>query len=137
MEKQIIRDIIFLKRRSQPAGISDASVGDDLADTLKANRERCAGLAANMIGISKRIIVIQTPLAPMVMFNPKIISHSGGSYEAEEGCLSLEGTRKTKRWESIEVEYYDRSMKKHTSGYSGFTAQIIQHEIDHCNGIII
>ena len=137
MEKQIIRDIIFLKRRSQPAGISDASVGDDLADTLKANRERCAGLAANMIGISKRIIVIQTPLAPVVMFNPKIVSHSAESYEAEEGCLSLEGVRKTTRYNEIEVEFQDICFQRQKKTFSDLTAQIIQHEMDHLEGILI
>lgn len=137
MERKIIRDIIFLKQKSKPAAASDTSTGDDLYDTLTANRERCVGLAANMIGVNKRIIIVQTPLAPIVMYNPTIISHSNESFEAEEGCLSLDGVRKTKRWERIEVEYQDREMKKRKGKFSGFTAQIIQHEIDHCNGIII
>lgn len=137
MEKEIIRDIRFLKQRSAPAAKTDIQAAADLIDTLRANSERCVGLAANMIGVRKNIIIVQTPLAPVVMLNPKIISHSDESYIAEEGCLSLDGTRKTRRWNSIEVEYSDMSFKPHTGKYSGFTAQIIQHEIDHCAGIII
>ncbi len=137
MERKIIRDVLFLMQKSSPAKAEDIKTGDDLKDTLIANSEHCVGLAANMIGVRKNIIVVQTPLAPIVMYNPKIISHSEKSYETEEGCLSLDGVRKTMRWEEVEVEYQDRTMKKHKGRYSGFTAQIIQHEIDHCNGIII
>ena len=90
-----------------------------------------------MIGENKNIIAVQMGIAAAVMINPEIVSHSAGSYETEEGCLSLEGVRKTKRWNEIEVEYYDMMMKKHRNKYKGFAAQIIQHEIDHCNGIII
>lgn len=137
MVKNIVRDIIFLKQKSQPASKSDLSVADDLIDTLRANSEHCVGLAANMIGVKKNTIIVQTQLAPIVMINPQIISHSKQSYEAEEGCLSLEGTRKAIRYNSVEIEYYDRSFQKHKGTYSGFTAQIIQHEMDHCKGIII
>ncbi len=137
MVKPIVKDIVFLKQRSLPAGPADAPAGEDLLDTLKANRERCVGLAANMIGIRRRIIVVQTGLAPIVMFNPVITAHSPESYETEEGCLSLTGTRRTRRWEKVEVSYTDRSGKAHELTLSGFQAQIVQHEIDHCNGILI
>ena len=122
MEREIVKDIMFLKMRSAPAGLADKQTALDLTDTLKANSARCVGLAANMIGVRKRMIIVQTPLAPIVMLNPRIISHSGKSYEAEEGCLSLEGTRKALRHETIEVEYFDMSMKRRTGTYSGFTA---------------
>ncbi len=137
MVKNIVRDIFFLRQRSHPASKADLSVATDLMDTLKANTEHCVGLAANMIGVRKNIIIVQTQLAPIVMFNPQMISHSQESYEAEEGCLSLDGTRKTLRYNSIEIEYYDRNFRKHKGTYTGFTAQIIQHEMDHCKGIII
>ena len=137
MEREIVKDIMFLKMRSAPAGLADKQTALDLTDTLKANSARCVGLAANMIGVRKRMIIVQTPLAPIVMLNPRIISHSGKSYEAEEGCLSLEGTRKALRHETIEVEYFDMSMKRRTGTYSGFTAQIIQHEVQHFSGELI
>ena len=137
MERKIVKDIMFLRSKSAPASAEDAGTAQDLADTLKANRERCVGLAANMIGVRRNIIIVQTQLAPIIMMNPRITEHSEKSYEAEEGCLSLEGTRKALRYESITVEYCDTRMKKHKGKFSGFTAQIIQHEIDHCNGIII
>ena len=137
MKKPIVKDIIFLKQKSLPATKDDLDTAQDLADTLTANRERCVGLAANMIGVRKNIIIVQTQLMPIIMLNPVITWHSKESYDTEEGCLSLVGSRKTKRWEGIEVEYDDTSMKKHKSKFSGFTAQIIQHEIDHCSGIII
>lgn len=137
MEKMIVKDIVFLKQKSLPATKDDFQTAEDLSDTLHANRERCVGLAANMIGVRKNMIIVQTPMMPIIMLNPIITWHSKESYETEEGCLSLIGTRKTKRWEIIEVSYADTSMKQHTGKFSGFTAQIIQHEIDHCNGIII
>ena len=137
MERKIVKDILFLRQSSSPAAKSDSGTADDLIDTLRANSENCVGLAANMIGIRKNIIIVQTQLAPIVMFNPKMLSHSAGTYESEEGCLSLEGTRKTLRYESVEIEYYDRDMKRDTGKFSGFTARIIQHEMDHCKGIII
>ena len=122
MVKQIVRDIFFLGQPSEPATQADLSVGRDLLDTLQANREACVGMAANMIDV--------------VMFNPVIISRRG-RYETEEGCLSLEGVRKTTRYQEIEVEYYDSSWKKQRQKLSGWTAQIAQHEIDHLSGKII
>lgn len=114
----------------------DLATANDLLETLAANRERCVGMAANMIGENKNIIAVTVGFFNIVMFNPKIVSKSG-EYETEEGCLSLDGVRKTKRYEEIEVEYLDISFKKQRKKYSGFTAQIIQHEIDHLSGIII
>lgn len=137
MERKIVKDIMFLSRRSVPASKDDIPTAIDLIDTLRANSSQCVGLAANMIGVRKNIIIVQTQLMPVVMINPRIISHSSESYETEEGCLSLQGKRKTKRWNTVEVEYSDMQMKYHKGTYSGFTAQIIQHEMDHCNGIII
>ncbi|MBR2176880.1 MAG: peptide deformylase [Clostridia bacterium] len=137
MEKKIVKDIMFLRQKSTPAAKGDMQTAIDLIDTLRANADICVGLAANMIGIKKNIIIVQTSFAPVVMINPVIIAHSDESYEAEEGCLSLEGTRKTTRWNNIEVEYSDMKFKRQKRTYSGFSAQIIQHEIDHCKGIII
>ena len=136
MERKIIKDVMFLKLKSSPAGKADIPTAIDLIDTLRANSSRCVGLAANMIGVRKNIIIVQTPAVPLVMMNPKMISHSEKCYEAEEGCLSLEGTRKTMRYESVEIEYIDMSMKRNKASFSGFTAQIIQHEMDHCMGKI-
>ncbi len=137
MERKIIKDVMFLKLKSSPAGKADIPTAIDLIDTLRANSSRCVGLAANMIGVRKNIIIVQTPAVPLVMMNPRMISHSEKCYEAEEGCLSLEGTRKTMRYESVEIEYIDMSMKRNKASFSGFTAQIIQHEMDHCMGKII
>ena len=136
MIKPIVRDVFFLGQKSEPATKQDLSVGQDLQDTLKANHERCVGMAANMIGVKKRIIVVNAGIMNIVMYNPVILKKDT-PYETEEGCLSLEGTRKTTRYQNIEVEYFDSSWKKHQQKYSGWTAQIIQHEIDHLSGIII
>lgn len=136
MVKQIVRDIFFLGQPSEPATQADLSVGRDLLDTLQANREACVGMAANMIGVKKNIIIVNMGLIDVVMFNPVIISRRG-RYETEEGCLSLEGVRKTTRYQEIEVEYYDSSWKKQRQNLSGWTAQIAQHEIDHLSGKII
>lgn len=136
MVKQIVRDIFFLGQPSEPATQADLSVGRDLLDTLQANREACVGMAANMIGVKKNIIIVNMGLIDVVMFNPVIISRRG-RYETEEGCLSLEGVRKTTRYQEIEVEYYDSSWKKQRQKQSGWTAQIAQHEIDHLSGKII
>ncbi len=138
MVRNITRDVLFLKRKSVPAKNckEDLATANDLLETLSANRERCVGMAANMIGENKDIIAVTVGFFNIVMFNPKIVSKSG-EYETEEGCLSLDGVRKTKRYEEIEVEYLDISFKKQRKKYSGFTAQIIQHEIDHLSGIII
>lgn len=136
MVKQIVRDIFFLGQPSEPATQADLSVGRDLLDTLQANREACVGMAANMIGVKKNIIIVNMGLIDVVMFNPVIISRRG-RYETEEGCLSLEGVRKTTRYQEIEVEYYDSSWKKQRQKLSGWTAQIAQHEIDHLSRKII
>ena len=136
MVKQIVRDIFFLGQPSEPATQADLSVGRDLLDILQANREACVGMAANMIGVKKNIIIVNMGLIDVVMFNPVIISRRG-RYETEEGCLSLEGVRKTTRYQEIEVEYYDSSWKKQRQKLSGWTAQIAQHEIDHLSGKII
>ena len=136
MVKQIVRDIFFLGQPSELATQADLSVGRDLLDTLQANREACVGMAANMIGVKKNIIIVNMGLIDVVMFNPVIISRRG-RYETEEGCLSLEGVRKTTRYQEIEVEYYDSSWKKQRQKLSGWTAQIAQHEIDHLSGKII
>ena len=136
MVKQIVRDIFFLGQPSEPATQADLSVGRDLLDTLQANREACVGMAANMIGVKKNIIIVNMGLIDVGMFNPVIISRRG-RYETEEGCLSLEGVRKTTRYQEIEVEYYDSSWKKQRQKLSGWTAQIAQLEIDHLSGKII
>ncbi|MBQ1922352.1 MAG: peptide deformylase [Lachnospiraceae bacterium] len=136
MNKPIVRDIFFLGQKSDPASRADLPVGQDLQDTLNANRDRCAGMAANMIGVRKRIIIVSLGFVNLVMYNPVIVNKSG-PYQAEEGCLSLSGVRKTTRYENIEVEYLDSSWKKHRESFSGWTAQIIQHEADHLEGILI
>ena len=136
MERKIVRDIAFLSKKSTLAGKDDAGVVQDLKDTLAANAERCVGMAANMIGEKKRIIIVSLGFAPLVMYDPVILSRSG-EYRAMEGCLSLDGEREAVRYEDIEVEYLDANWKKHKEKYSGFTAQIIQHEMDHLEGKII
>ncbi|QBE99713.1 peptide deformylase [Blautia producta] len=136
MVRTVVRDTFFLSQKSEPAGRDDDEVVRDLLDTLQANRERCVGMAANMIGIKKRIIVVSTGEADLAMLNPVIIKKSM-PYDTEEGCLSLEGSRKTRRYETIEVEYRDRDFKRCRQRFKGWTAQIIQHEIDHCDGIVI
>ena len=136
MIKPVVRDVFFLGQKSEEATKRDLSVGQDLHDTLKANQERCVGMAANMIGVKKRIIIVNMGFLNVVMFNPVIVKKDT-PFETEEGCLSLDGVRKTTRYQNIEVEYLDSSWKKHRQQYSGWTAQIIQHEVDHLNGIII
>ena len=136
MVKQIVRDIFFLGQPSEPATKADIQVGKDLQDTLQVNRERCVGMAANMIGVKKNIIIVNMGFIDVVMFNPVIVSKHG-MYETEEGCLSLDGVRSCRRYQEIEVEYQDMNFKKKREKYSGWTAQIIQHEIDHCDGILI
>ena len=136
MVKQIVRDVFFLGQPSEPATKADIQVGKDLQDTLQANRERCVGMAANMIGVKKNIIIVNMGFINVVMFNPVIVSKRD-MYETEEGCLSLDGVRKTTRYQEIEVEYEDIHFKKQHQKYKGWVAQIIQHEVDHCEGIII
>ena len=137
MVREIVKDVMVLMRKSETADKEDLQTARDLLDTLNANKEICVGLAANMIGVHKNIIAVQMGMVPVIMINPNIISHSKESYEIEEGCLSLDGVRKTVRWKEIEVEYSDMFLKKHKNKYRDFTAEIIQHEIDHCNGIVI
>ena len=136
MVKPIVRDMFFLGQKSETATKADAQVALDLQDTLTAHRAGCVGMAANMIGYKKRTIIVSMGIVNLVMNNPVIISKSG-EYEAEEGCLSLEGTRKTTRYRDIEVEYEDTSFKKQKQKFTGFPAQIVQHEMDHLEGIII
>ena len=136
MVKKIVRDVFFLGQKSEPATKADFQVGIDLQDTLKANRAGCVGLAVNMIGVKKNIIIVNMGFVDVVMFNPVIVKKDM-PYETEEGCLSLDGMRKTMRYENIVVEYYDMQWKKQAMKLSGWTAQICQHEIDHLNGIII
>lgn len=131
-----MKDIIFLGHKSVPATKDDLQTAEDLLDTLKVNADGCVGMAANMIGVKKSIIAFDNSGQYMVMFNPKIIKCSG-AYEAEEGCLSLTGTRKTKRYKSIKVQYQNKDFQTRVKTFTDFTAQIIQHEIDHCNGIVI
>ena len=136
MVKEIVRDEDFLSKKSEPATIEDKQIAIDLLDTLEANKDRCVGMAANMIGELKNIIVFSNDGVPAVMFNAKIIE-SNGKYVAEEGCLSLEGTRKATRYQSIKVRYKDMDFKSQVRSYTGFTAQIIQHELNHVAGKII
>ncbi len=136
MNRKIVHDPLFLALKSEPATEADRQVIVDLLDTLRANLDRCVGMAANMIGVQKRIIVFCIGPMQMIMVNPQITSGTG-IYEAEEGCLSLAGVRKTKRYQKITVEYQDQAFRQRTGTFEGFTAQIIQHEIDHCDGILI
>ena len=136
MIREIIHDPVFLSQKSREATAEDISVAEDLADTLRANLDRCVGMAANMIGERKRIIVFARGSMVVAMMNPKILSRFG-EYETEEGCLSLEGTRKTKRYRSIRISWQDLRMQEHTGTLDGFQAQVVQHEIDHCDGILI
>ena len=137
MVKNIIKDTDFLQQVAEPATRKDKAVAEDLLDTLKANRAICVGLAANMIGVAKSIIAVQVGKQNVAMLNPQIVKHSEEYSEVMEGCLSLLGERPAKRYEWIEVEYKDIRFKPQKQRFSGFTAQIIQHEIDHCQGILI
>ena len=136
MIRPIVRDVMFLRQKSEPATKDDIPVGIDLQDTLKANAHRCVGMAANMIGVRKNIIIVNMGLVNVVMFNPVLVKKDT-PYETEEGCLSLDGVRKTTRYQNIGVEYYDFSWKKRRQKLSGWTAQICQHELDHLSGILI
>ena len=136
MVKKIVRDPLFLAQRSEPATEADKQVVTDLLDTLRANLDRCVGMAANMIGVKKAVIVVAAGPFQFAMVNPVITKKTGG-YETEEGCLSLDGVRPCTRYQEIEVEYLDSDFKPQHGKYSGFTAHIIQHEVDHTNGIVI
>ena len=136
MIREIMRDTAFLAKKTEPATPADLPVAQDLLETLAAHKDGCVGMAANMIGAGKRIIAFDNEGSYMVMFNPEIVKRAE-PYETEEGCLSLTGTRKTKRWKSIKVQYQNEKIQTRINTFIGWTAQIIQHEIDHCEGIII
>ena len=136
MIREICKDEAFLAQKAEPAVPADLAVAQDLRDTLAAHREGCVGMAANMIGVNKRIIIFDDQGEYQVMFNPVIVRRSG-PYEAEEGCLSLSGTRRTKRFETIKVQWRNERFQTRLKTFTGWTAEIIQHEIDHCDGILI
>ena len=136
MVKPIMKDVFFLGQKSELATKADLQIGKNLQDTLRANRAGCVGMAANMIGVKKRVIIVNMGFIDIVMFNPILLSKDA-PYETEEGCLSLAGVRKTTRYENIEVEYYDMNWKKQRQKLSGLPAQICQHELDHLEGLLI
>ena len=136
MIKPIVKDIIFLGQKSEISTKDDMQVVQDLKDTLSAHRDGCVGMAANMIGYRKRMIIVSLGIVDLIMINPVIISKNG-EYETEEGCLSLQGKRKTKRYKDIEVKFMDTGFNEQKQKFSGYVAQIIQHECDHLEGIII
>ncbi|HIV86768.1 MAG TPA: peptide deformylase [Candidatus Pygmaiobacter gallistercoris] len=136
MIRDICRNEAFLSQKAEPATPKDLEIARDLLDTLRHHRDGCVGMAANMIGVNKRIIVFENDGSEMVMFNPEIIKKSN-PYPAEEGCLSLSGTRKVRRWHSIKVRWQNERFEERFKTFTGWTAEIIQHEIDHCEGILI
>ena len=136
MVRDICKDEAFLSQESLPAGPEDLPVAADLLDTLMHHRDGCVGMAANMIGVNKRIIAFVNGGSYMVMFNPEILKRSG-PYETEEGCLSLTGRRKAKRWKSIKVRWQNEKFQERCKTFTDFPAQIIQHELDHCRGVLI
>ena len=136
MVKKIVRDPMFLQQKSEPATEADKQVIQDLLDTLRANQEHCVGMAANMIGVRKRIIVVAMGPFHFAMVNP-VITKKSGEYQTEESCLSLDGVRPCSRYREIEVDYLDQDFRPQHGKYKDFTAQIIQHEVDHFEGILI
>ena len=136
MIREICKDEAFLAQKAEPATPDDLAVAQDLLDTLAAHKDGCVGMAANMIGVNKRIIAFDNEGEAMLMFNPVIVRQSG-SYEAQGGCLSLTGTRRTKRFQTIKVQWQNEKFQTRLKTFTGWTAEIIQHEIDHCEGIII
>ena len=136
MIREICRDETFLAQKAAPATADDLAMAQDLLDTLTAHKDGCVGMAANMIGVCKRIIAFDNEGTYMVMFNPVIVRQSG-PYEAQEGCLSLSGVRKTKRFQTIKVQWQNEMLQTRLKTFTGWTAEIIQHEIDHCKGILI
>ena len=136
MIREICKDEAFLAQKAQPATLDDLSLAADLMETLQHHKNSCVGMAANMIGVNKRIIAFENDGTYMVMFNPEILKKSE-PYDAEEGCLSLQGTRPVKRWKSIKVRWQNEKFQERLKTFTGWTAQIIQHQIDHCEGIII
>lgn len=136
MIREICRDETFLAQKAAPATADDLATAQDLLDTLTAHKDGCVGMAANMIGVCKRIIAFDNEGTYMVMFNPVIVRQSG-PYEAQEGCLSLTGVRKTKRFQTVKVQWQNEQFQTRLKTFTGWTAEIIQHEIDHCEGILI
>lgn len=136
MVREICRDEAFLAQKAEPAAADDLGTAQDLLDTLAAHKDGCVGMAANMIGVNKRIIAFDNEGKYMVMLNPVIVRQSG-AYEAEEGCLSLTGTRKIKRFQTIKVQWQNEKFQTRLKTFTGWTAEIIQHEIDHCEGVLI
>lgn len=136
MIREICKDVLFLGRKAEPATPDDLPVAADLLETLAYHKEGCVGMAANMIGVNKRIIAFDNDGQYMVMFNPEILRKSG-PYDTEEGCLSLTGVRPVKRWKTIKVQWQNEQFQTRIKNFTGWTAEIIQHEIDHCEGIII
>ena len=136
MIREICRDETFLSQKAAPATADDLATAQDLLDTLTAHKDGCVGMAANMIGVNKRIIAFDNEGTYMVMFNPVIVRQSG-PYEAQEGCLSLSGVRKTKRFQTVKVQWLNEKFQTRLKTFTGWTAEIIQHEIDHCEGIVI
>ena len=136
MVRAIMKDVLFLKKKAVPATKDDMPVVQDLLDTLKANETGCVGMAANMIGVNKSIIVVAAGPFQFAMVNP-VITKKSGEYTTEEGCLSLDGVRNCIRYEEIEVDYLNENFEPKNGKFSGYTAQIIQHEVDHCNGVEI
>ena len=136
MIRDICKDEAFLAQKAEPATMDDLDTAQDLLDTLAAHKEGCVGMAANMIGVNKRIIAFDDNGSYQVMFNPVIVKHSG-PYEADEGCLSLTGRRKTKRFQTIKVQWQNEKLQTRLKTFTGWTAEIIQHEIDHCEGVLI
>ena len=136
MIREICKDETFLVQKAAPATADDLATAQDLLDTLTAHKDGCVGMAANMIGVCKRIIAFDNQGTYMVMFNPVIVRQSG-AYEAQEGCLSLTGVRKTKRFQTIKVQWQNEKFQTRIKTFTGWTAEIIQHEIDHCEGILI
>lgn len=133
---EICRDVVFLARKSEPATAEDLPTAQNLLDTLAAHKDGCVGMAANMIGVSKRIIAFDNDGEYMLMLNP-VILRASGAYDAEEGCLSLTGTRHTRRFRTIKVQWQNGKMQTRIKTFTDWTAEIIQHEIDHCDGILI
>ncbi|WP_295343498.1 peptide deformylase [uncultured Subdoligranulum sp.] len=136
MIREICKDIIFLAQKAEPATPDDLPVAADLLETLEYHKDGCVGMAANMIGVNKRIIAFDNDGEYMVMFNPEILRKTG-PYDTEEGCLSLTGVRPVKRWKTIKVKWQNEKFQQRIKNFTGWTAEIIQHEIDHCEGIII
>ena len=136
MVRELMKDTVFLAQKALPAAAEDIPTADDLLDTLRAHADGCVGMAANMIGVNKRIIAFENDGEYMLMFNPVIVKKSG-PYDTEEGCLSLTGTRKAKRFQTVKVQWQNEKFQTRLKTFTGWTAEIIQHEIDHCDGILI